>query len=225
MRFPNAARGVKKIFTAEILKLIGYICAIIAVLIVAVSAAAAGAAQGSDIGIATFIGGAAGGVVLLLACIVLCIIAFILHLVGIINARHDEESFKSALICLIIELVAPILSGFFVNINSTVASLFYTFSQLMGLFVTIFIISGCIKLADKMNRGDISTKGTNILKIIIVVTGLSLIISIVSSFMLVNVAMLVTALILLAVAMVLSLVQYVMFLSFLSQTKKMLAES
>lgn len=225
MRFPNAAKGVKRIFTAEILKLIGTICAVIGLLIVAIGAAAAGATNGSDAGLAAFVGSAAGGLVLFAVYAILVTIAFFMHLVGIINARHDEDSFKSALACLIIGLVAMILSGVFFSINATVASLFYTFGNLMSLFVTIFIISGIIKLADKMNRGDVSTKGTNVLKLIIVITGLSLILSIVSSIMINNTAVIVTALILFVVALVLCIVEYIMFLSFLANAKKMLAES
>lgn len=225
MRFPNAAKGVKRIFTAQILQLIGSICGVIGLLIVVGGLAAAGITKGSDAGIAALVGGSIGGVMLIIAYIVLVIIAFIMQLVGIINARHDEDSFKSALICLIIEIIAPVIGGFFMNTNATVTSLFTTFGNLMGLFVTIFIISGIIKLADQLNRGDVSTKGSNILKIIIVIAGLSLILSIVSSFMLTNIAIMVTAMILLAVALVLSVVQYIMFLTLLAKAKKMLLES
>lgn len=224
MRFPNAAKGVKKLFTAEILNLIGTLCGIIGLGIIAVGIAAAGVNGQTDAGMAALVGGAAGGMIFVIAYVVLVTIAFILHLVGIINARHDEESFKSALICLILNLVAMVCSGIFTSINTTVASLFYTFGNLMNLFVTLFIISGIIKLADQLNRGDVSAKGSNILKIIVVIAALGLVISIVSSFIMSTAAM-VTAMILMAVALILSVVQYIMFLTFLAKAKKMLAES
>lgn len=225
MRFPNAATGVKRIFTAQILQLIGTICMVIGCIILISGGVTAVLSKGSDSGLVAALSQAAGASIFLVAYSILAIIAFIMQLVGIINAKKDEDSFKSALICTIIGIIAPIVGGLFVRVSPVVSSLCISFGNLMGLFVTIFIISGIIKLADQLNRGDVSTKGSNILKIIIVIAAISLILSIVSSFMLTNTAILVTAMILLAISMILSLVQYIMFLTLLSQGKKMLLES
>ena len=225
MRFPNAAKGVKRIFTAQILQLIGTICAVIGGLIFISGGATALLTKGSNAGASAALGQMGIALIFFIGYGVLALIAFIMQLVGIINAKNDEDSFKSALVCLIIGIVVPIIGGFFVRSAPVVTSLCASLGNLMTLFVTIFIISGIIKLADQLNRGDVSTKGSNILKIIIVIAGLSLILSIVSSFMLTNTAIAVTALILLAVAMVLSVVQYIMFLTLLAKAKNMLVES
>ena len=225
MRFPNAAKGVKNIFTAQILQLIGSICEIIGLVIVISGGATAILSKGSDAGLVAALSQMAGASIFLVAYSILALIAFIMQIVGIVNAKKDEESFKSALICLIIGIIAPIVGALFARVSPVITSLCASVGNLMGLFVTIFIISGIIKLADQLNRGDVSTKGSNILKIIIVIAAISLILSIVSSFMLTNTAILVTAMILLAISMILSLVQYIMFLTLLSQGKKMLLES
>ncbi|HBE15240.1 MAG TPA: hypothetical protein DCY72_03200 [Ruminococcaceae bacterium] len=224
MRFPNAAKGVKNIFTAQILMLIGAICEIIGFIILVGGLMAADATKGSNAGVAALLGGSMGSMLLLAAYSILSLIAFIMQIVGIVNAKKDEESFKSALICLIIGIVATIIGGLFMRLSRVVFALFMSVGSLMGAFVIIFIISGCIKLADQLNRGDVSTKGSNILKMIVVIAGLSVILSIVSSFMMANVAIMVTAMILAVVSVVLSIVQYIMFLTFLSQSKKMLNE-
>lgn len=224
MRFPNAAKGVKNIFTAQILQLIGAICEIIGFIILVGGLMAADATKGSNAGVAALLGGSMGSMLLLAAYSILSLIAFIMQIVGIVNAKKDEESFKSALICLIIGIVATIIGGLFMRLSRVVFALFMSVGSLMGAFVIIFIISGCIKLADQLNRGDVSTKGSNILKMIVVIAGLSVILSIVSSFMMANVAIMVTAMILAVVSVVLSIVQYIMFLTFLSQSKKMLNE-
>ena len=224
MRFPNAAKGVKNIFTAQILQLIGSICEIIGLVIVISGGATAILSKGSDAGLVAALSQMAGASIFLIAFSVLALIAFIMQIVGIVNAKKDEESFKSALICLIIGIIAPIVGALFARVSPVIMSLCATVGNLMGLFVTIFIITGIIKLADQLNNGEVSTKGSNILKIIIVIAGLSLILSIVSSFMLTNPAILVIAMILLAISLVLSLVQYIMFLTLLSQAKKMLNE-
>ena len=224
MRFPNAAKGVKNIFTAQILQLIGSICEIIGLVIVISGGATAILSKGSDAGLVAALSQMAGASIFLVAFSILALIAFIMQIVGIVNAKKDEESFKSALICLIIGIIAPIVGALFARVSPVIMSLCATVGNLMGLFVTIFIITGIIKLADQLNNSEVSTKGSNILKIIIVIAGLSLILSIVSSFMLTNPAILVIAMILLAISLVLSLIQYIMFLTLLSQAKKMLNE-
>ena len=224
MRFPNAAKGVKNIFTAQILQLIGTICGVIGCIILISSGVTAVLTKGSDAGLIAALSQVAGASIFVIAYSILALIAFIMQIVGIVNAKKDEESFKSALICLIIGVVVPIIGALFARISPVISSLCISVSNLMGIFVTIFIISGIIKLADQLNRGDVSTKGSNILKMIIVIAGVSLILSIVSSFMLANVAILVTAVILFVISMILTLVQYIMFLTLLSQAKKMLNE-
>ena len=197
MRFPNAAKGVKRIFTAQILQLIGTVCAVIGGLIFISGGATALLTKGSNAGAAAALGQMGIALIFFIGYGVLALIAFIMQLVGIINAKNDEDSFKSALICTIIGIIAPVIGGFFVRSAPVVSSLCISFGNLMGLFVTIFIISGIIKLADQLNRGDVSTKGTNVLKLIIVVAILSLI---------------------------LNIIKYFMYLSFLSRLKKSLVE-
>ncbi len=222
MKFPNAAKGVKKIFTAEILNLIGTIVMVIAAIVVAIGAAGAAGAQTEE-GIALALGGGMMVALIFIAVyMILAIIAYIMNLVGIINASKDETNFKSALIFLIVGIVTTILVAVFRN-NPVVYSMLLSLGNLMNVFVNIFVIAGGVKLADRLNRGDVSTKGTNVLKLIIVVAILSLIASLISSFMGGMVAS-VTAAVLFIVGLVLNIIKYFMYLSFLSQLKKALAE-
>ena len=215
MKFPNAAKGVKKIFTAEILNLIGTIVMVIVAIVVAIGVVGAAGAQSSD-GKALALD---GGIVVAL---IFATIAYIMNLVGIINASKDETNFKSALIFLIVGIVTTILVAVFRN-NPVVYSMLLSLGDLMKVFVNIFVIAGGFKLADRMNRGDVSTKGTNVLKLIIVVAILSLIASLISSFMGGMVASVMAA-VLFIVGLVLNIIKYFMYLSFLSRLKKSLAE-
>ena len=222
MKFPNAAKGVKKIFTAEILNLIGTIVMVIAAIAVAIGGAGAAGAQTEE-GIALALGGGMMVALILIAVyMILATIAYIMNLVGIINASKDETNFKSALIFLIVGIVTTILVAVFRN-NPVVYSMLLSLGNLMNVFVNIFVIAGGVKLADRMNRGDVSTKGTNVLKLIIVVAILSLIASLISSFMGGMVAS-VTAAVLLIVSLILNIIKYFMYLSFLSRLKKSLVE-
>lgn len=228
MRFPNAAKGVKKIFTAEILNLLSKFFLVVTVALIVVGVAgAAGTAGDAGIENSEAAMEVLGGSILIagifaLVWFVLSFIAFIMNLVGIINASHDEPNFKSALLFLIVGIVTAILAGIFYN-NGTVSSLLYSLYSLLNLFVYIFVIAGVVKLADQMNRGDVSSRGTNVLKLIIVINVLALIASLISTFMGGPVAS-VTAGVLLLVGIVLGIVQYIMYLSFLAKAKKMLAE-
>ncbi|MBQ3264602.1 MAG: hypothetical protein IJH07_02370 [Ruminococcus sp.] len=226
MKFPNAAKGVKKIYTAEILALLSSIFLVIAacLFVFGYAAGEAGTANGSDVGLAMAGGSMILALVFVLAWSVLALIAFILNIVGIVNASHDETNFKSALLFLIVGIVSAILAGVFANSNGTVSSLLYSLYNLMNVFVTIFVIAGGVKLADRLNRGDVGRKGSNVLKLIIIINVLSLIASLISTFMGGMVAS-VAAGVLLIVALVLNIVQYFMYLSFLSKAKKMLIEN
>ncbi len=99
MKFQNAATGVKRIFTAEILKLI-----------------ANANSQGGTIAAGV------GTVLLIAAASILALIGGIMALVGIINASKDEGAFKTALILIIISLIAAVVGGIFYQ-NATVQSI------------------------------------------------------------------------------------------------------
>lgn len=224
MKFPNAAKGVKRIFAAEVLNLIATISLIVAALMIVIAVAGGNYASGDTSAVLAG-GGLVGALVFVIVWFVLTVIAFIMKLVGIINASRDEVSFKSALVFLIVSIVASIVSSILMTNNINVAgNLLYTFAQLLEVFITIFVIAGGVKLADRLNRGDIGRKGTNVLKVIIVVNVLMLIANMVSSFM-GGIAASVVAGVLFLVALIMEVVQYFLYLSFLGKTKKMLAES
>ena len=225
MRFPNAAKGIKKIFTAEILQIIASACAIFGIVVLISGGALALVQDNSDTALASFLSGAALAVVFLIAFIVLLIIAFIMNLVGTINASHDEQNYKTALICLLISIGCSVVSGIFMAKNATVGGLFQSFSSLFNTISIIFVIAGSVKLADQLNRGDVSKLGSNIFKIILVIGVLSLVATIIASFMATNIASIVTVLVLFVVGLILSAVEYIMYVVFLGKAKKMLAEA
>lgn len=215
MTFPNAAKGVKRIFTAEILALIAAICTVIAIILGIIMYGAASA--NADGGAVLSFGGAA---LFATGAGVLMIIAFIMQIVGISNAAKDEVSFKTAMICLIVGIVASLIGSIFSG-SSVIYSITDLVSKLMSLFVTIFIISGIIKLADKLNDGAVSAKGSNLLKLITVIYALSLVANLIV-LILGGYAASVVAGVIALVAVILSIVKYVLFLSYLNQAKKML---
>ncbi len=223
MRFPNAAKGVKRIFTAEILGLIAGIAMVIAYIFGIVAVAAAFNANDQSAAMGSFASFGVMGILLIVA-LVLMIISFIMNIVGITNASKDEKSFSTALLFLVIGLAASVIGSFLQNVNPTIYGLCTSLSQLMNLFVNIFVISGIIRLADQLNRGDISQKGANIFKLLIAIYIIMLIVSLIATFMGGLTASIVAG-VLMLVSAILSVVKYFLYLSFLSKAKKMLAEA
>lgn len=234
MKYPNAAKGVKKIFTAKILELISIICmaaALICALLLFVSAAnnSNAGAGASAIAAMIFLGGA----------LILLTIGAIMMLVGLIQAGRDEASFKSALICILGEIIALAIATI-ISANSAAGmsgpvldlaaaggsiSLSHLITSISNLLITVFIITGIIRLADQLNDGSVSAKGSNVLKIIVVVNVLVIIADIIALIFGANPATAATCGILLIVALVLQIIQFFMYLSLLSNGKNMLADN
>jgi uncharacterized protein with PQ loop repeat len=216
MRFPNAAAGVKKIFTAEILSLIAGFATVLASIggLLAVAAATA-ADSDSDAAAAAGLAGAGVFAIFGIAAAILLVIAFILQLVGINKAKADEPAFKTALIFIFVGIAATLVGGF-IN-NDTVKTIFDIISSVASLCVTLYIIQGIKNLADRLNDGAVSAKGNKIFMLIAIMYAIKLLASIIALF-----APTVAG-ILGLVAAIVGIVQYIIFLTYLSQAKKMLA--
>ena len=234
MKFPNAAKGIKKMFTAEILHLIGVILMIIAAsfAVVGLSTAAIDVNNlPSTQNLSELFAGANGtaaanliliGIGLVGIAFILYFIGFILNLVGYINARHDGNEFLTALVFLLISIVFSAVYGF--TIYNGIGGVMYSLATLCQTIATIFVIAGVVKLADRLNRGDVSSMGSNILKLLITIEVIAFVVSLITTFMGGAVAS-VTAAILLLVAFILSFIKYIMYLIFLAKAKQMLAEN
>ena len=218
MKFPNAAKGVKKLFASQVLSIIATASMIIAAIIGLIALAAASVPEaGAEAG-AIVMG--AGSLVFIAIFSVLSVIALIFELVGIIQCKKDEESFTGALVFLIIQLIASGALSFTTSLP-VVSSICNSVSSLMSIFVIIMIISGIMKLADALDRSDISEKGSTILKLIVIVACLSLIASIITAILGGSTASIVAGIIALA-AYIISFVQYVLYLVYLAKARKML---
>lgn len=217
MKFPNAAKGVKRIFTAEILKLVAAVVSIIGVAMMIITLAAAESnAEGATIAAGT------GTVILLAVAAVLALIGGIMALIGIINASKDEGSFKVALVAILISLCAAIVGGIFSQ-NSTIQSICQIVQNLMSIFVTVFVIQGVSHLAEKVGNDNVAAQGKTLLAIIVAIYALSLIANIIV-LIFGGMFISVTAGVIAVIALALNVIGYIVYLSLLSKGKKMLAE-
>ena len=215
MRFPNAYHGVKKIWLAEMLMLLAAIVGIIMVIVLAAN----GTVVGEDIvineGVKTPI--AVFGIV----TAVIALVAFILNLIGLINANNDDSAFRIALLVTILGIVASAISTIWSN-NETLNKWMDTALTICSMFASYYVLTGIANLAEKMS--DAATKAVA-LKSRTLVEGsfcaTALFKLIISIFKIQDGSTIST--ILAVIALLLELVSYILYLRALSKGKKMLA--
>lgn len=176
MRYPNAFKGVSQIYKAELIAILAVICtgigAILAIFGVGV------ADVGSE---AVGKGFAITGGLFVIATAVLMIVSYILNIVGVGNAAKDESGFRSAMIAIIIGIVASIVAGIFSN-KEVVCLLAQLVSKICDIMVFWFCIGGIRNLADKMNDRNIANKADSFTKLIIGIYVVGIVLAIIGSF-------------------------------------------
>ena len=220
MKFPNAEKGVRKIFGAEIISLISAILLGVATVIAIVMSKTMNLNSG---------GAAASGIAMLAifsAGSIMLIVGGIMELVGYFQASKDEDGFKKAFYCIIISLIFSFIGGFFSgSAIGWVGAALKVVSQVMQLAAFIFAINGLMNLAANCNRQDMVQKGSTILKLLVCTYIFSFIMIILTSIFTSYAVNRTLAIIFTVVSLILSIVQYVLYLSYLNRSKKMLAEN
>ena len=214
MRYPNAFKGVSQIYKAELIAILAVICtgigAILAIFGVGV------ADVGSE---AVGKGFAITGGLFVIATAVLMIVSYILNIIGVGNAAKDESGFRSAMIAIIIGIVASIVAGIFSN-KEVVCLLAQLVSKICDIMVFWFCIGGIRNLADKMNDRNIANKADSFTKLIIGIYVAGIVLALIGSFIKFGGFMngLVSVL-----GAVCSIVAYLSYLSLLKGARDMLA--
>ena len=156
MRYPNAAKGIKKIYLAEILGILALVLAIVMAIMVAGSHVdtsisgeeAAQALQAANVGTPF--------VILGVAMMLLMLVSYFMNLSGVINASKDDEGFKRALWALLASIAFGVVAAILENSNAKVASWLKVPSTLFELVVTIYVLEGIGNLARNLGKNDIA---------------------------------------------------------------------
>ena len=216
MRFPNAFRGIKKIWLAELLMLLAAVVGIIMVIVMATN----GTMVGEDIIINESVKTPIA--ILGIVTAVIALVAFILNLVGLINANNDDPAFRIALLVTILGIVASAISAIWSN-NETLNKWMDTALTICSLFASYYVLTGIANLAEKMS--DAATKALA-LKSRTLVEGsfcaTALFKLIISIFKIQSGSTIHT--IMAVIALLLELVSYILYLRALNKGKQMLAK-
>lgn len=223
MTFPNGYRGVKKIFTAEILSLISGVLLIAAGISGIASVAALASAEG-DVALVS-LGGA--GIFSIIA-LILVIIASILRLVGLNQAGKDENLFRTAFLIsifvLVMAIVAAILTAIFGS-NSVIDDIVTLLQRLASVAVIFLVVSGIQTFAEKLNHEKLAKKGNSIIWIIAIPYILSAIAGLVQGLFGSNETTGNISAVITLIGGILTVVGSILYLIYLGQGKKMLKEN
>ena len=210
MRFPNAHEGVQKIFSAEILMIIVTLGTIVVQAI---------ALSGNDSERSFSI-----MAVVLMAAGIISIIAFIMNLLGIIQARKDEAKFTYALYAVIGGIVASLVQSAFPD-NGLVIGIANTFASVCSALATFYVIEGILSLAEQLGNDDMIAKGKRARIIVVTLWLVVVILQLLGTFFGTgNETLVVVESVLVLSAGVLSIILFFVYLSFLSKSRVMLGQ-
>ena len=142
MKFPNAAKGVKKIFNAEIISLIA---ALIGGAGLVLGLIGASKETGESAGTITL---TVSGVLLIVSGIAI-LVAGVINIIGFIQAAKDEEGIKRAVLCTLFSALFAFVAAFFENQTGFLGglgSVLSTIATVLNMLVALFMIGGLMNL-------------------------------------------------------------------------------
>ena len=207
MQFPNALEGVKKIYKAEIIALIGAILGFVAALLSLV-----GAQSGS-------LGGLAGAGILIIAMSVLFIIAFIMNIVGLNKAKPDEENFKNALYMVFAGIVLSIVVGATKD-GTLIHTLGESLSNICNLLVNYLVATALLNLANRLGDDVVAKKAASVRTLLTIVWVIALVLNVMGDVLTSKAGII--AVVLALIASVVEIIAYIVYLGLLSKARGML---
>lgn len=125
-----AGEGLKKIFLAQVLGIIGTVCILIAG--IAAIVAMGGALAGSG-GAAA--GGAGMAAILAMVGGIVALISFIFNLIGLSKASGAHAGFKNAMMLVLINIVLSVVSSFAGGVISSIVSIAMPIVTFLGVYL------------------------------------------------------------------------------------------
>lgn len=210
MVFSNAKKGIKKIILGQLFAIITTVLSSGIALLLGITARIFG---GIDSVVAThlmlasfFIG---------LVSVVTITLTAVISFIGYIQASKDEADFRNAMFCAL-AVGALSVTGFFFKIpNGSISTIFNSASTIVEMFVMIFAISGVINLMTACERADMAEEGDRVLKILVITYIISAINSLIIRIFELSEHAKNVSIIIGVVDLVLSIIQYVIYIRFL----------
>lgn len=219
MEYPNVKKGINKIYVGEILTLMGAALAVVMVILLAVNhidTKGTGAAFLQEIRasgmVIPFVVYAVGTLVLFLA-------GGILALAGIIQAAHDEESFKRALGVALLSIAVSIIGSFLQQKATGISKWIEIASTILTMMIALLVLGGIGEVARSLGNKEVEDAAQKTSKIVLY----PFILSAVAEFLVAILNLNQSSVALFSVAIyVLDIVSYVVYIKALAKAKAML---
>ncbi len=149
MRFPNACKGLKKIFFAELISLIALVPYAVSLVLVQFLP------EEIDKNNAEMLPAEVVVTILSILSLVMMTVAYVLNVIGYVTASKDNESFKKAMLLTIAGMVLTVVSGIMENANGNpiLTNTFDSMENILDLLITLMTISGIVTLS--VTYGDL----------------------------------------------------------------------
>ena len=207
MRFPNALEGVKTIYKAEIIALIGAVVGFVAALLSLIGMQSGG------------LGGMSVAGVLIIAMSVLFIIGFIMNIVGLNKAKPDEENFKYALYMVLIGIILSIVVGA-TKEGTLIHTLGESISKICNLLVNYLVATALMNLAEKLGDTAVAQKAKSVRTLLTIVWVIALVLQVLGDAFTSKAGII--AFVLTLIASIIEIIAYIVYLSLLSKARGML---
>ena len=214
MKYPNAFKGIKKVYAGELLGFIGTAAMLVGLVIALVMTEVT---ESTDTTLALI------SLLLIIGGIVVICIGFIFSLVGIGVAGKDEEKLKVAFYCFVFGLVAAIVSACTQQLNlwdGLIAEVSDSITEIMHYLAVYYVVEGVCALAEKYGNKSMVEKGKHVLALLTIAFLTSICAEILGDFVVTGTA----GGILEIVAKIIALLRFVLYLAFLADAKRMLSE-
>lgn len=191
MNYPSAASGLKMMFLAQILTIVGAVVTVVGAMLAVVTA-----------GILS--------IVMLLGSL-LVLAAGILDIVGLYKAGADDQGYRGALIFALIAVVVGVIMGWMDQ-----SGILYALLSIVDSILTFLVVNAVCQttgnLLHSMGKDDLAEKGNTVSKLYFICTVITVVCTLVGAIPVINILAGLAGI----VGGVITLVGYVLYLIFLS---------
>lgn len=198
MSYPNAAGGLKLMFLAQILTIVGTVVAVVGGVLALVTAGVL-------------------AVVALLGSLVI-LVAGILDIVGLYKAGADDQGYRGALIFALIAVVVGVIMGF-VEEGGFLYALLSIADSILNFLVVNAVCQTTGNLLHSMGKDDLAERGNTVSKLYLICTVITVVCTLVGAIPIINILAGLASF----VGAIITLVGYVLYLGFLNSGSTALA--
>lgn len=197
MNYPSAAGGLKMMFLAQILTIVGAVVTVVGAMLAVVTA-----------GILS--------IVMLLGSL-LVLAAGILDIVGLYKAGADDQGYRGALIFALIAVVVGVIMGWMDQ-----SGILYALLSIVDSILTFLVVNAVCQttgnLLHSMGKDDLAEKGNTVSKLYFICTVITVVCTLVGAIPVINILAGLAGI----VGGVITIVGYVLYLIFLNNGGKAL---